>query len=65
MYFEIFCSSNNQQYYFNIRGANHERIAQSEGYIQKQGAVNAIGVIKRDAAQAPVYDKTVSQSRTY
>lgn len=42
MYFYLFKSNPNNQWYFNIRAANHERIASSEGYHNKQDAVNTI-----------------------
>lgn len=58
MYFSIIKSARNQQYYFNIKSANHEIIAQSEGYVSMQGAVNAINVIKAHAYAAPIYDHT-------
>lgn len=57
MYFEIYRSSNNQ-YYFNIKGANHEPLASSETYTAKASAQNAINVIKAGAASARVIDNT-------
>lgn len=61
MYFFLFKSTNNNQWYFNIRAANHERIAASEGYINKQDAVNTINLIRKGAASAGIYDASAQQ----
>ncbi|MDR6842829.1 YegP family protein [Pseudoxanthomonas sacheonensis] len=61
MYFYIFKSDVNNQWYFNIRSANHERIASSEGYHNKQDALSTINVIKAGAAGAPIYDASLSK----
>lgn len=53
--FEIFKGTNGQ-YYFHIKGANGEKIAQSEGYIRKESAKDTIAIIKKDAATAAVVD---------
>lgn len=45
MYFVISKSSNNQ-YYFVIKGANHEVVATSETYISKFSAKKTIESIK-------------------
>lgn len=45
MYFVIYKSSNNQ-YYFVIKGANHEVVATSETYILKSSAKKTIESIK-------------------
>jgi len=41
MRWEIF-KGKNGQYYFRLKAANGEIVAQSEGYKQKQSAVNTI-----------------------
>lgn len=61
MYFYLFKSNVNHQWYFNIRAANHEVIATSEGYHNKQDAVSTINVIRRGAAIAGIFDASVSQ----
>lgn len=55
--FEIFKGINGQ-YYFRFKAANGEKVAQSEGYVSKQGALNGIAVIKREAPGATVVDLT-------
>lgn len=55
--FEIFKGSDGF-FYFRFKAANGEKVAQSEGYISKQGALNGIAVIKQNAATAPVVDLT-------
>lgn len=57
MYFAIHRSSN-RQYYFTIKGGNHETLATSETYVAKASAQNAINVIARGAATARVVDNT-------
>jgi uncharacterized protein YegP (UPF0339 family) len=56
MYFEIVSASGG--YRARIRGGNHEIMFTSEVYISKASAMNAIGVVKAGAANAPVYDRT-------
>ncbi len=57
MTFEIFKGINGQ-FYFRIKAANGEKVAQSEGYTQKQSALNTVNLIKRDAGSAQVIDLT-------
>lgn len=61
MYFYLFKSNVNNQWYFNIRAANHERIAVSEGYYNKQDAVSTLNVIRRGAVSAGIYDASVEK----
>jgi uncharacterized protein YegP (UPF0339 family) len=56
--FELFKSNANSNYYFNFRAPNNEIMCQSEGYTTKASAQSAINVIKREAAAAPIDDKT-------
>ena len=42
------------QYYWRLKAPNGEIIAQSEGYVSRQGAVNGIDACKRHAATAAV-----------
>lgn len=55
MKFEILKCTNGQLY-FNIKGANGEKIAQSEGYFRKESANDIITTIKKDIAMAVVVD---------
>lgn len=57
MRFEIFKGINGN-FYFRLKSANNEIIAQSEGYASKQGAQNGIAAVKRDAPNARVDDLT-------
>lgn len=56
MYFQKFKSTANNQWYFNITADNNEKIAASEGYTSQAGRDNAIAAIKKDAANARVYN---------
>ncbi len=42
--------ANNGQYYWNLKASNGEKICQSEGYVSKQGALNGIDSVKRNAS---------------
>ena len=53
--FEMFKGADGQ-HYFHLKGANGEKIAQSEGYARKQSAIDIIAIIKKDAATAAVTD---------
>lgn len=52
--FEIFKSSDNNQYYFRLLASNGRIICQSEGYTRKASALNGIKAVKRDASKAKV-----------
>ncbi|HBG07229.1 MAG TPA: DUF1508 domain-containing protein [Geobacter sp.] len=54
--FEIFKGTDGQ-HYFRLKGANGEKIAQSEGYARKQSAIDIIATIKKEAATAAVTDE--------
>ncbi len=47
-----------QEYYFVLKAANGETIAQSEMYSSKQAAQNGIQSVKNNAPDAPVRDLT-------
>lgn len=58
MYFEMYKSTKNQQYWFVIKSiGNHRTLALSEMYIRKESALNAIQVIA-SSRDAKYYDKT-------
>lgn len=46
------------QYYFHLKAGNGQIILQSEGYTNKQGAVNGINSIKSSINNASAYDLT-------
>ena len=57
MYFILFKSENNNQWYWHLRADNHQIIASgAEGYVSKQGATDGIALVKKNAATARVYD---------
>jgi uncharacterized protein len=57
MYFYLYQSDHNNQWYWNLRADNHQIIASgAEGYVSKQGATDGISLVKKNAATAPVYD---------
>ena len=47
----------NSQFYWRIVAANGQVLAHSETYINKQDAINAIYLVKADAAAAPLFDR--------
>ncbi len=58
MYFDIYKSKRNGQYWWVAKGGNHETLCSSELYTTKAAAKNAIRVVKEGAAGATVYDET-------
>lgn len=60
MYFKVM-KAKNGQYYFTLNANNHEPVAQSEMYVQKQSALHAIEVIKEGAGDAAVKDVSDEQ----
>lgn len=57
MYFKLFTGEDGQTYFSGL-GNNNEVMIQSEGYKQKQSALETIATIKREAAEAPITDQT-------
>jgi hypothetical protein len=57
MYFKVMKATNGQ-YYFTANADNNQVLCTSETYWQKQSALDAIAVIKREAATAPIKDST-------
>ncbi|SHK42730.1 Uncharacterized conserved protein YegP, UPF0339 family [Roseomonas rosea] len=45
-------------YYWNLKAANHEIIAQSETYVSKAGCQNAINLVKSTNISTPTRDNT-------
>jgi uncharacterized protein len=59
VYFILFKSDKNNQWYWNLNANNNKIIATgAEGYINKQDALNGISLIRTNAAVAKVYDKS-------
>ena len=58
MYFDIYKSTRNGQYWWVAKGENHETVCSSELYTTKSAAKRGIRVIKDGAASARVYDET-------
>lgn len=49
-----------QPYYFRIVASNGRVLASSETYVNKQDAVNAVNLIRQNAATAEFYDYTLA-----
>lgn len=62
MYFDIFKSSRNGQYWWVAKGENHETLGSSELMTTKQACVHGIRVVKDGARTASVYDETGERS---
>ena len=56
MYFQRWRSSKDNQYYWRLRSANHETIADGEGYKNAADRDHAIGLVKSTNANTPVKD---------
>jgi uncharacterized protein YegP (UPF0339 family) len=64
MYFDIYKSLNNGQYWWVAKGGNHETLCSSELYTTKASAKHGIRVVKDGAAGGTVYDETGEISGT-
>ena len=56
--FELYVDKGGE-FRFNLKAANGEVIASSEGYKSKASAVNGIESVKKNAADAVVEDQTI------
>jgi uncharacterized protein YegP (UPF0339 family) len=56
-------TSKSQPYYWRIVAGNGQVLASSETYVQKQSCLDAIAVVKKNAAAAPVDDTTLVAAR--
>lgn len=54
MYFQLYRSG--YYWYWRLRAANHEIIAQGEGYHNRQDAVNAVGLVMDTNRSTPFYE---------
>ncbi|WLI13436.1 MULTISPECIES: YegP family protein [Pseudomonas] len=61
--YEIFRSTQNQQYYFRLRAPNNEIILASEGYLQKSGCENGIASCKTHSPFDQYYEKRTAQNQ--
>jgi uncharacterized protein len=56
--FELYVDKGGE-FRFNLKAANGEVIASSEGYSSKASAINGIESVKKNAADAVVEDQTI------
>ena len=54
MYFQVWKSKNNNQWYWRLRSGNHETIAHGEGYINKADCLHAVDLVKSTSTYTPV-----------
>ena len=59
-YFTVFIGKDSQ-YYFNLKAGNHEIILQSEGYVNKQGALNGIESVQENCTEDENYIKKTAR----
>ncbi|ANE50624.1 YegP family protein [Flavisolibacter tropicus] len=55
--FQIFKSNTNNQYYYNLKAANGEKVLSSEGYTTKQACINGIASVKVNAPYDSRYER--------
>ena len=55
MYYQVWQSSSDYLWYWHLKAANNEIIANGEGYTSKAGALHAISLVKQ-SYNAPVYE---------
>jgi len=60
-FFELWCDLGGK-FRFHLKAGNGEIIAASQGYATKDGAVNGIASIKRNASMAMVIDQTAAKT---
>ena len=59
MYFFLYQSDKNRQWYWKLRSANHATVADgAEGYTEKRGALNGIGLVKSAVPATLVWDES-------
>ena len=52
MYFEMWQSAQNKNWYWHLKAANHQVVAASEGYVNKANCIAAIALVK-SSSNAP------------
>lgn len=55
-------SGENDEFYFNLKAPNHEIILQSEGYKQKQGALNGIKSVQENSCHENQFHRLTSDN---
>jgi uncharacterized protein YegP (UPF0339 family) len=50
MKYEYWKSASNNNWYWHLKAANGEKIAQGEGYTTEQGCLNAIALVKSSSS---------------
>lgn len=59
MYFVLFQSSINSQWYWSLKDTNHQTIAKGvQGYVDKQDAYDNLDLVQRNALLFGIYDKS-------
>ncbi len=62
MYFILFQSKTNNQWYWNLHTEHHQTIATgAEGYLSKEDARNSLQLVRRHAAFCRIYDKALEK----
>ena len=65
-YFTYFQSSKNDQWYFNFKGNNNEKVmSSSEGYTSEQACLNGIDAVKQNAPFDSRYDRKQAVNNEY
>ena len=59
MYFVLFQSSINNQWYWSLKDNNHQTLAKgAQGYVEKQDAYDNLDLIQRNALLFGIYDQS-------
>lgn len=56
MYFEIFKSKTDNQWYWHLKAANHEIVAYGEGYRNRDDCVHAVNLVMDTTRKTPFYE---------
>lgn len=56
MYYTIWQNAQNRLWYWHLQAANHQIIANGEGYYNKADVLNVIALVKGSSG-APVYER--------
>ena len=56
MYFEIFKSKTDNQWYWHLKAANHEIVAHGEGYRNRDDCVHAVSLVMDTTRKTPFYE---------
>lgn len=58
-YISVWQSPNDNQWYWHIRGDNHETLASSEGYTTKRACTDTAKLVRNTVGSARVWDVSV------